>query len=260
MFAARMLRADFVPPRLRRVNAVLRAAAAAILGMLTSCSALGYPIADLADEINATRSHGRVVIAAGDTLRLRFAEKADWDQDVRVRSDGIAVFPVLDEVVVVGLTLPDLDKRLSERYVAASQTVGPLSVDLAQGGGGGEGAAAGGGAAGDVVFVIGDVESPGPMPMPGRPLTLIEAIAAAGGHTKQTANLRNTILTRRLVSGEMRSWRLDADIYQWGRQPPIWLQPRDIVFVPNSAIDEIDIWVDNYFRRMIPLPTLFPAP
>lgn len=89
-------------------------------------------------------------------------------------------------------------------------------------------------------------------------MTLVEAIAAAGGHLKATANLRNTILVRRMASGEMRSWRLDADIYRWGQQPPIYLQPRDIVFVPNTAIDEVDIWVDKYIRQMIPLPTLFP--
>jgi PAS domain S-box-containing protein len=74
--------------------------------------------------------------------------------------------------------------------------------------------------------------------------TLLEVIASAGGHRKATANLSNTILVRR-VGGDMKQWRLDADVYQWGKEPPIWLQPRDIVFVPNTAIDDVNIWVDK---------------
>lgn len=253
-----MLHADHAQPRLPAVKGLLRAAAAAIVLLLAACSASGYAIADLAEEINRTRSDAPIVVAVGDTLRLRFANKTEWSQDVRVRTDGVAVFPVIGEVVVVGMTMGELDTRLEERY-RGTEGDGGLWIDLASGAA--EGAAGGGGVAApqDVVFVVGEVITPGAIAMTGRPLTLFEAIAAAGGHLKESANLGNTILTRRLVSGAMRAWRLDCDIYDWGNQPPIWLQPRDIVFVPNTAIDEVNIWVDKYIRQMIPLPTLFPA-
>jgi hypothetical protein len=35
---------------------------------------------------------------------------------------------------------------------------------------------------------------------------------------------------------------------------PLYLQPYDVVFIPNTPIDEVAIWVDNHIRRMIPVP------
>jgi protein involved in polysaccharide export with SLBB domain len=221
---------------------------------LASCSATGYQIADLAAEINATRDAGRTLVAPGDTIRLTFPFKMEWNQTVAVRSDGYATFYAIDDVAVAGLKLDDLDRRLSALYTKlAVPNVDQLTVDITQ-----PASPSSAGAGGESMFVVGEVERPGPIVLAGRSMTLFEAIAAAGGHRKTSANLRNTILVRRLASGEMRSWRLDADIYRWGRQPPIYLQPRDVVFVPNTAVDEVNIWVDKYIRQMIPLPTLFP--
>jgi protein involved in polysaccharide export with SLBB domain len=228
--------------------------------LFASCSATGYPIADLAAEINATRDVTHVALAPGDVIRLKFPLKSEWDQDVRVRPDGTAAFPLVDEMPVAGLSLAELDNRLSAAYLklqaanAEQLTIDVLGGALSPEGGGGTTVPP------DSLFVVGEVERPGPVPLNGRPWTLCEAISAAGGHRKATANLRNTILIRRLASGRMQSWRLDADIYTWGQQPPIYLQTRDIVFVPNTAIDAVDIWVDKYIRQLIPLPTLFPAP
>lgn len=221
---------------------------------LMSCSATGYQIDDLAAEINATRDAGRTLVAPGDTIRVTFPYKMEWNQIASVRPDGYATFYLVDDVAVAGLKLADLDARLSALYAKAGvPSTDQLTVDVAA-----PASPSTAGAGGENMFVIGEVERPGPIVWAGRSMTLVEAISAAGGHLKASANLHNTILIRRLASGEMRSWRLDADIYRWGRLPPIYLQPRDIVFVPNTAIDEVDIWVDKYIRQMIPLPTLFP--
>jgi protein involved in polysaccharide export with SLBB domain len=237
----------------RCVGASVSLALGSVLG---GCSAVGYPIADLAAEINATRDQTRTVLAAGDVVRVNFPEKAEWNVDVRIRPDGFATFPSVDDVPAAGLTLAELDSRLSALYLKkAAGNADSLTVDLL---GGAMLPAAAGGVPPDAVFVVGDVERPGPVPMTGRPWTLFEAIAAAGGHRKATANLRNTLLIRRLATGRMQGWRLDAGIYDWGSQPPIFLQPRDVVFVPNSAIDEVNIWVDKYIRQMLPLP-IFPV-
>lgn len=225
-------------------------------GLLAGCSSTGYSIADLAEEINATRTTGRDVLAVGDTLRVSFPLKPEWNTNVRVHADGRAAFPLVDEVQVAGLTIAELDTRLSALYAERNfENSDKLTVELLSG----ALFPAGTTLTPDGVFVIGDVNTPGPVAMNGRAWTLFEAIAAAGGHRKATANLSNTILIRRLATGAMRSWRLDADVYLWGDVPAILLQPRDIVFVPNTAIDSVDIWVDNYIRRLIPLPTLFPA-
>lgn len=229
------------------------------LALLASCSATGYSIAKLAPEINATRYAGAAHVSVGDTIVVTFPFMAQWDHEARVRRDGQATFRLVGDAQVVGLSLPELASRLREMYDAKGRgkDVENLTVDMPSAGGGSGGQA--GNQPGQVVYVLGEVQGPGFQALSGRTLTLTEAISAAGGHLKATANLRNTILVRRLEgSNEMRSWRLDADIYGWGNQPPIFLQARDIVFVPNTAIDDLDIWVDQYLRRMLPFPFFLP--
>ena len=225
------------------------------LALLSSCSATGYSIAELAPKINATRNSGSAHVSVGDTIVVTFPFMAQWDHEARVRPDGQATFRLVGDAQVVGLSMPELADRLRELYDATGRGTDAenLTVDIPSAGG------ASGGQPGDqmgqVAYVLGEVRGPGPQNLSGRTLTLTEAISAAGGPLKATANLRNTILVRRLEgSNEMRSWRLDADIYSWGNQPPIFLQARDIVFVPNTAIDDVDIWVDQYLRRMLPFP------
>lgn len=235
------------PPLLRRL---LAGAAVALLG---ACSATGYPIADLAESINATRSVGAALLQAGDTLKVTFLNKVEWNQEVRIRPDGNASLLGLDDVPIAGLTLAQADERLTKLYAAVNTDVPverPLSLDVV-----GAGDAPSHGSA----YIVGEVVRPGNVELTGPTYTLIEAIAAVGGHTKATANLRNVVLVRRLATGEMRSWRLDADIYQWGAMPPIYLQARDIIFVPNTAIDDVNIWVDKYIRQMLPLPIFVPT-
>jgi len=227
------------------------------------CSATGYPVADLAAEINATRFVEAAKVRAGDAIRVTFPFRPEWNHEVRVRPDGMAAFLLLDDLPVVGLTLEELDRKLADLYGVKTKAPDPvdLTVDLPTAGG------APGGLAGTTtandgrsIFVVGEVENAGPLPNTGRIMTLTEAIAAAGGHKKATANLRDIVLIRRVVAtGEMRSWRLDADIYKWGQLPPIYLQDRDVVFVPNTAIDDVDIWVDQYLRQLVPFPFLIPV-
>jgi protein involved in polysaccharide export with SLBB domain len=231
---------------------------------LASCSATGYSIAELAPEINATWDGAETRLGVGDLVRITFPFREAWNQEARVRADGTASFLLIDSVAVAGSTIAELDARLTALYEKATAAARieklDLTIDVPSGGGSGSGGGGeGGGNDGRAVFVVGEVERPGSVALHGRTTTLFEAISAAGGHKKATANLRNTILIRRIVAtGEMRSWRLDAGIYDWGNQPAILLQPRDIVFVPNTAIDDVNIWVDKYIRQMLPFPYIVP--
>lgn len=216
---------------------------------LAACSASGYSIRSLAPEINATLASGRATIEVGDTVETTFPFRAEWNHATRVRADGLATFPLIGEVAVAGKTVEELQKVMLDRYGKERDNEKiDLTIDV-------QAPTAAGVETSNAVFVIGDVTTPGPIPLTGRPLTLFEAIGAAGGHLKRTANLSNTVLVRRVKgTNEMRSWRLDADVYDWGSQPAIFLQARDIVFVPNTAIDDVNIWVDQWIRQMLPLP------
>ena len=106
------------------------------------------------------------------------------------RPDGKAAFQWIDEVEVAGLTTAQLDERLTRLYAAISLPRA-VSVDVVS--------RAAADSDNELAFVIGEVHRPGPVTLAGRTWTLTEAIGAAGGHLKQSANLRNTILIRRLA-------------------------------------------------------------
>ncbi len=213
------------------------------------CSATGYAIEDLAAEINATLDTAPVRVGAGDHLAIRFPFATELNHETRVKTDGRATFLVVDDVMVEGLTFTELNAKLRELYEKAGKSK-ELTVDFV---------AAAGTESGSpwAVYVVGEVRTPGPVLLSRRRLTLLEAIGEAGGLLKATANPCNITLVRRIVgTNQMRSWRLDAHPSVWGVAPAIFLQPTDIVLVPNTAIDEIDIWVDQYIRQLLPFPYL----
>lgn len=234
-------------PKLGKVMAL------AVSLAFAGCSAVGEPIKDLANEINATLSEVRRVTEVGDTVNVVFPYRSDWNHQSRIRDDGYATFTLIGELRVVGLSIAELNERLHEQYRKQRQSDEiELTADILDN-------ASSGTDYSNVVFIIGDVTRPGPVELTSRPLTLFEAIGAAGGHLKRTANLANTMLVRRVRgTNELRSWSLDASIERWGESPAVFLQARDIVFVPNTAVDDVNIWIDQYIRQMIPIPNIIP--
>ena len=92
-------------------------------------------------------------------------------------------------------------------------------------------------------------------------MTFPEALARAGGPKKESAALASTMLIRWSAgTGKQLAWKLDARPEQWTGQTPLYLQPYDVIYIPNTPVDEVAIWVDNYIRRMIPFPYLIAPP
>jgi len=221
-------------------------ACAGALFSVAGCSAHGRPLAEITPEINATLDGGPSRITPGDTLIARFPDKTDWEQSVKVRPDGQASFLAVGEFQVGGLTMPEAETKLRQAYTAVFPQL-QMSLGTAE-------------LAPRNIYVFGEVREPGAFPID-RQVSLIEAIGLAGGPIKQTALLENTLLVR-WVSQErrQRTWNIDAGVESWNAPNPLLLQPYDVVFVPNTAIDDVNIWVDQYLRLMIPFPYLIPTP
>lgn len=235
-------------------TAVKRATTAGLLLLSSAaCSAVAMPMPDLAAEINATLQLDPYVVREGDVLEVRFLRKPEWNFSTRVRQDGRGSFTGLDELQVAGKTLAEIDEMLTRRYAVFPEKP-EITVDYAT-------------IAEDTavnprgVMVVGEVLNPGPIVLRGERISLVEALARAGGHDKRTANLCNTLLVRWLPDQNRRvAWRLDASVDYWGSPVPVMLQPDDIVFVPNTAIDDVNIWVDQYIRLMLPIGLAIPIP
>lgn len=210
---------------------------------LASCTSTGKAMPRIAPQINATLESSETVLSPGDVVELTFPEKTDWNQSVRVRPDGHASFAGIDDIVVAGLTVPKLGDALRVAYGRVFTTPPAIAVGVST-------------LASRNVYVLGEVSEPGPFPVEGR-ITLTDALALAGGFVKPTAALRNVMLVRYSPrENRQHVWNIDARIEHWGKGDPIFLQAFDTLLVPNTAIDDVDIWVDQYIRQLIPFPYL----
>ncbi|NOT30571.1 MAG: hypothetical protein HOP15_09015 [Planctomycetes bacterium] len=209
------------------------------------CSATGTPLPELTAEINAANEAERMGILPGDLLEVRFTEQEAWNHETLVRPDGAASFLQLGEMRVGGLSIEALDERLTAAYAATIREF-ELTVFVKEAGG-------------RTVTVSGAVGEPGIYPMSAGRMTLLEALAGAGGADEGKGNLKNIYLVRWLpVEGRQQTWRIDARTAYWAEAEPVLLQPYDLIYVPLKAVVHVNIWIDQYIRQMIPFPYLIP--
>lgn len=227
-----------------RSRITLLLAASLLCAMTSSCATHGRPLSDVVTEINATLETAPDRLAVGDTLEVRFPEKPDWNQTAKVRPDGHATFVSVGDIQIEGLTVAEADKKLKDAYAIVFPKL-ELSLSVAT-------------LAARYVFVMGEVHEPGEVPIEGR-LSFIEALARAGGTLKETALLESTLLVRWLPREKrQRAWKIDAAAEQWKSGESMLLQPYDVIYVPNTPIDNVNVWIDQYIRKLIPLPYLIP--
>jgi protein involved in polysaccharide export with SLBB domain len=151
---------------------------------------------------------------------------------------------------VEGLTVPELDRRLTEAYAKVLPATTPADVTvlvthmaaLAQ----------------RNVVVIGEVKRPGAVQITNPRLTLVDAIGLAGGPDTTSAKLSHLVLMRWVPELRLqKSWKIDARQERWVAPVPVYLQPYDVIYVPSTAVTKANLWIDQYIRRMIPLPGFF---
>jgi protein involved in polysaccharide export with SLBB domain len=218
-----------------------------LLAAATACETSGGPaLSKIAPEVNSTLEPNAVVLGVGDTLDVRFPYSPTWTQEVVIATDGSASFMAIGRLIVGGMSLGQLKESLGSAYAPVFENHELDVVIKARGA--------------RKVFVMGDVKKPGELEFdPDRRLTLLDALARAGGPIKETAYLAHLLLVRWSAStGKQLSWTIDAREEYWKGTEPLYLQPYDLVWIPNSPVDEVAIWVDNYIRRMIPFPYLIP--
>jgi protein involved in polysaccharide export with SLBB domain len=222
---------------------------AALTLVVGGCSiSPGDPIGVLAPKINQTLRPDSGVLVPGDILDVRFgnsfADAKQWDHEVLVRPDGAAAFLGIGDRPVSGLTLESIRASLSAEYqkLLGLRSVNGFGVLLKV-------------KVPRTVTVMGEVHTPGMLTLDGAHMTLTDAIGKAGGPLKATARLDQLLLvrwdpeTRRQIA-----WSIDASVEYWASPEPIYLQPFDVVYIPNTPIDKLDIWVDQYIRLLIPVP------
>lgn len=177
-------------------------------------------------------------IGPGDVLEISVWQHPELDRIVTVRPDGRMSFSLIGDVNANGLTPAKLDevitKKLSEYVQKPEVTVVVTSIKSNQ------------------IIILGQVTRPGAYPME-ESLTVLEAVAIAGGYTESAGLSRVTITRRsRAKNPKVIKVNLKKVIAEGDRGRDVILEPGDIVHLPKKA----SAWTifDRYFiRGILPL-------
>lgn len=167
------------------------------------------------DVLNVTVwDHPELTIPAGGERPA--AEAGNW-----VHSDGTIFYPYVGEVQVAGLRVTEIREILRERlaeYIEAPQVDVTVAAFRSK-----------------RIFVTGEVNQPGTLPITNIPLTLVEAISRAGGMS-DLADWTQITLSR---NGRTKTYSM-RDLLQHGDlHANVVLQPNDIIHVARNDAAKI---------------------
>ncbi|MCA9470435.1 MAG: polysaccharide biosynthesis/export family protein [Nitrospirales bacterium] len=177
------------------------------------------------------------VIQPGDELDIKFFYNPDLNELVIVRPDGRISLQLVGETIAAGRTPRALTQLLTQEY--DKELKKPVITVIVR-------------SFGARVYVDGEVEKPGELELSG-PLTVMQAIARAEGATEKA--WQEAIVIRRIYGKQPLVIPVDIEAVLTGEDftQDIGLVPFDIVYVPRSPIADVNLWVDQYVRRNIPI-------
>ncbi len=133
-----------------------------------------------------------------------------------VSNSGTIFFPYVGEIRVAGRTVREvrrmLTSRLQEKIVSPEVNVSVVGYNSQK------------------VYISGEVKKPGPLPVTSVPLTLVNALSAAGG-VAEDAELKDVVVAR---NGTKRHIDLDALLHQGDQRQDLLLRDGDVVHVARN--------------------------
>ena len=190
-------------------------------------------------EDTQPRPVGPYRIQPGDEVEIRFFYTPELDVALPVPPDGRISIPLARSVVAAGRTADELADELKIRYLGELEQP-EIAVFVRR-------------FADARVHVGGEVEDPGEIPIVGN-LNILQALFAAGG-TLDSGRLEQVLIVRRRPDGEQQVLVADIESALNGTDPAqnVALLPSDIVYVPRTAIADVNVFVDRYLRQNIPI-------
>jgi len=210
---------------------------------LTSCAASAGnapPVVSPSKQVSSSVQTPEYQIRAGDQLDIKFFYNPDLNEQVLVRPDGRISLQLVHEIIVSGLTPAQLTGVLTKKY--AEELDKPEIAVIVRSFGG------------QRVYVDGEVNKPGILNLI-TSMTVMQSLAEAGG-VKDTARMSELVIIRRGPDAKPLALVINmekvVDGTEMGRD--LYLMPNDIVYVPKSRIANVNLWMDQYIRKNIPLP------
>ena len=153
-------------------------------------------------------------IATGDKLRIEVYKDAQLSQSLQVRPDGKITLPLVGDVTASGRTSIELRDAIStslKEYITNPVVTVIVTETMPQ-----------------VVYVTGEVNKPGSYALPAGQISILQALAMAGGFT-DFANRKDITILRK--GGQKLKFNYKDALDEDNRREPLQLMPGDTVVV-----------------------------
>jgi len=155
-----------------------------------------------------------------------------------VRPDGYISFPMLDDILAKGKTIPQLKALVTAEYKKLIDNL-TISIILKV-------------MKANLVYVMGEVAKPDYYLMEG-PMTVSQILSRAGSPLDSADRSTILVISR---DKERQPWgrlvNLEKILYYGDVSQDIILNQYDVVYVPRSAIARRNLFVEQYINGMIP--------
>jgi polysaccharide export outer membrane protein len=176
----------------------------------------------------------------GDVVDVKLILNPELNDQVVVRPDGMISTTATGDVMAYGRTVRAVQKDLENKYGnhLANAQVSLIVRSFAP----------------TRVYVTGEVYAPGEFITVGPSLTMVQAIARAGG-VKNSADTDTIVILRHGASDTTEAYRASYHDAVTGEDPSsdVRLAPYDIVYVPRSGIGNAYLNYQQDIQQFIPL-------
>ncbi len=159
----------------------MRALIITTLILLTGCSGRLGKLPDLGPDVVTP-----YVLGPGDTLQIMVYDQTDLTGSYRISDSGFVSIPIVGAIAAQGLTLEQLQKRLTERLEAKVVKSPDVTLQVTEY---------------RPFFILGEVKNPGSYPYVPN-ITVLTAVAIAGGFTFRAS--QNEVSVTRQADGKAR--------------------------------------------------------
>ncbi len=179
-------------------------------------------------------------VQVGDVLGVRLYMAPELNEDVTVQPDGRITTTLAHSVAAAGRTPDEIAVDLRVAY--AGELKNPqLALEVKS-------------ASPPRVFVAGEVVAPGEFTSDGPALTLLQAVARAGG-LRTAGDERHVFILRRGAADNPVVLTADYRGAMTGTNPAadVRLAPFDVVYVPKTGIGQIYVWFNQHVQQFVPV-------
>lgn len=165
------------------------------------------------------------VLQPSDLIRVQIFQEPDLEREVRITQEHTITLPLIGRVSVKGLTVRQAEesiRALYDRDFLVNPQINLTVLEYVE----------------TTVQVVGAVNQPGIVRFPPeQKLSLVEAIARAGGHSR-LADLRKVRLSRTTEGGQTENFTINVDeLVKGNASGEQWtLIKGDVIFVPERIL------------------------